>query len=994
MALELKNTPAKNVRASAGSRVKIRGAIWKVQRVEKDGAANFLHCLGISGIVKGKSSTFIDRLEPDLEVLKPENLTLLPDTSSNFRDTKIYLEAAFRNVPPTVQESLVLGKAAIDDLKFQHMPVKMVLQQPRVRLLIADDVGLGKTLEAGLIASELILRHRAERILVVSTRAMLNQFQREFWTRFSIPLARLDSAAIKRMHNSIPNNYNVFDQFNRVIVSVDTLKRDGKYRVDLENSRWDLIIIDEAHNVANRKSASGSRSQRAKLAKLLAAQTDALLLLTATPHDGSSQSFASLIEMLDPTRVPDPDSPKRADIEDLVVRRFRGDVKADFRDQVPPRILKPRHFPLSKEEDAAYEYVQALKLDFDSEADSSRKALHLFRTTLAKALFSSPMACLETVSGRLKRMASGRAKGTQADKDKLEVLRDLLEMIGVAEFSKYQNLSELLQELHWTGRKSKDRLVIFSERLKTLDWLKKQLVADFSLDDEAIGKIDGASVEADENTQQVLESFGQERSKLRILLASDMASEGLNLHFQCHRLIHFDLPWSLLRFQQRNGRIDRYGQAMRPEIYYFIGKSTHERVNDMWVLDKLVEKDKQAQDGIGDPAVFLGSGDIEGEEEEVGAAVAKGIGEKAFEEQMDARASKQRESLIPDEWGSLFEGYEGLENDLPNGSRATTNFTLPRLFATTFAFATDLLNRLSEKQEIQHLDVNPSGRIIRFNLPDSLCATDAFGYSDAGSVDDRYMPREALGTGKWIELTDDPKLVTTAIEQARMSESAWPSLQYLWDVHPIMQWFGDQAESLYTHGVAPLCDVKSELERDEIAVLVHGTLMNQHGRVMRDLWNVIIVKQEKVVRIDHDVNGFLGRVGFRGDTPNPARATTVPSSNILEVAVQAFQKVLHEARLAEQRRRGAVASEIRSRLTGFKYRFDEQLSLDFGDDESGEGTWLPVQAKLGRKAAAKRKTEEMFKRWEEWIEANCSLDDEPYPHVDIKAVFRAGEHGV
>jgi hypothetical protein len=237
----------------------------------------------------------------------------LPDSSTR----SCTLRPLSRATPTTTRRPLTLGRAAIDDLTFQHLPVERALSQDRVRLLIADDVGLGKTLEAGLITSELALRGRANRILVVTTRAMLTQFQKEFWTRFSIPLSRLDSAAIRRMRNRIPAHYNVFDQFDRSIVSIDTLKRDTQIRDALKHSYWDLIIIDEAHNAAQRKSAAGSNSQRAELAQLLSRRTDSLLLLTATPHDGSQESFASLIKMLDPTRVPDPARLHRSDIEDL-----------------------------------------------------------------------------------------------------------------------------------------------------------------------------------------------------------------------------------------------------------------------------------------------------------------------------------------------------------------------------------------------------------------------------------------------------------------------------------------------------------------------------------------------------------------------------------------------------------------------------------------------------------------------------------------------------
>lgn len=990
MTFELKFAPVSNRRPSPGARAKIRGAVWKIQRVEPDGAANFLHCVGLTGIAKGKSSIFIDRLERDLELLDPANLTLVPDQSSNFLDTKLYLEAAFRSAPPTSPAPLVLGKAAIDDLSFQHVPVRRALAQPRIRLLIADDVGLGKTLEAGLIASELILRHRAERILVVSTRAMLTQFQREFWSRFSIPLARLDSAAIKRMRNSIPASYNVFDQFDRAIVSIDTLKKDLQYRVALETSRWDLIIIDEAHNVAARKSATGSKSQRARLAKLLAAQTDALLLLTATPHDGSAGSFASLIEMLDATRVPNPEQLRREDIEDLVVRRFRSspEVMADIRRHVEPRILFPRHFPLGTAEDAAYDYVANLKLDEDADAGERRRAVDLFRTTLAKALFSSPVACLETVKGRLRRMKAGIAKGSDADRTKLETLAALLSEITPQGFSKYQDLLNLLKAHKWTGRAARDRLVIFSERIATLNWLQSRLTEDLGLPDEAIGKVDGSSVEADDRTQKVLEDFGQEGSKIRILLASDMASEGLNLHFQCHRLIHFDLPWSLLRFQQRNGRIDRYGQDRRPEIYYFIGESSHPRVRDMWVLDKLVAKDVAAQDGIGDPAVFLGCGDIEGEEAKVAEAIAQGIGAEAFEAQMDAGARSSAPEQATDEWDLLFSEYQEAA-PAPQKIEQTS----PQLFDDTFSFVAAMLQQLSTGNS-PGFAVDLVERVIRLTLPDELKANDAFGYNQAGQVDDRYMPPEAVGPGDRIELTDRAGNVSQAIQQARAQERAWPTLQYLWDVHPLVKWLGDRAESLFSHGQAPLCDVAQGLEPGETAILVHGAVPDGAGRPGAELWSVVFLKNGAVLRVDPDVNAFLTRVGFKGDTPNPARKTAPPSTNLLELAVEAFQTELSKARRARQAELNEVAAGIRARLAGFKGRFDAQLSLDLDGESAAAAPSLADRARLNRKAQMQRKVEAMFRNWETWITQACVLIDEPNPHVDIKAVFRRAEHGV
>src|SRR5690625_3328488 len=157
---------------------------------------------------------------------------------------------------------------------------------------------------------------------------MLNQFQQEFWNRFSIGLTRLDSQGLQRVRNRIPSNHNPFHYVDRAIISIDTLKQDIEYRHYLEQAYWDIIIIDEAHNVADR----GSQSQRARLAQLLSTRSDTLIMLTATPHDGKPESFASLVNMLDPTAIANPSDYAKEDFRDkgLVIRRFKDEVRAQL----------------------------------------------------------------------------------------------------------------------------------------------------------------------------------------------------------------------------------------------------------------------------------------------------------------------------------------------------------------------------------------------------------------------------------------------------------------------------------------------------------------------------------------------------------------------------------------------------------------------------------------------------------------------------------------
>src|SRR5690606_37732493 len=162
---------------------------------------------------------------------------------------------------------------------------------------------------------------------------MMRQFQQEFWNRFTIALTRLDSAGIQRIRRQIPANHNPFSYYDRTIISVDTLKRDSEYRHYLESAWRDLIIIDEAHNV----SYKGNRTQSNRLADLLAQRSDALILLTATPHNGQKESFASVVRMLDPAVLPPTADYTRTDVEDLFIRRFKGEGREQMEQDCPER---------------------------------------------------------------------------------------------------------------------------------------------------------------------------------------------------------------------------------------------------------------------------------------------------------------------------------------------------------------------------------------------------------------------------------------------------------------------------------------------------------------------------------------------------------------------------------------------------------------------------------------------------------------------------------
>ena len=236
---------------------------------------------------------------------------------------------------------------------------------------------------------------------MVTLKSMLTQFQKEWWSRFSIPLVRLDSVGLTRVRHRIPSNHNPFNYFDRSIISIDTLKNNLEYRHYLENAWWDIIVIDECHNVAARATEQG-KSRRARLAERLAGRSDTLILLSATPHDGSARSFASLMALLDPTAISDPDDYTPRDYRDkgLVIRRFkkdiRGQVTGDFKERRTIKLTPQA----SEEEEAAYRALLTIRFT-QAGVHRGGKQQELQRVAMQKAIFSSPFAALESTHKRI-----------------------------------------------------------------------------------------------------------------------------------------------------------------------------------------------------------------------------------------------------------------------------------------------------------------------------------------------------------------------------------------------------------------------------------------------------------------------------------------------------------------------------------------------------------------------------------------------------------------
>lgn len=618
-----------------GARVVVRDAEWLVRSTKRaSSGSQVFEAVGISDFIKGKLAWFIADLETDLTVLDPKDTGLVTDDSPGYQKSLLFMEAHLRQTAPTDGDLYVGHQAAMDVLPFQLDPTLKALRMPRQRLLIADAVGLGKTLEAGILVSELMRRGRARRILVVTTKSMLTQFQKEFWTRFTIPLVRLDSVGIQRIRTRIPTNHNPFHYYDKAIVSVDTLKQDREYRTYIEQACWDVIVIDECHNVA-RRGRGQSASLRSQLAARLSTRSDTLIMLSATPHDGRPESFASLMNMLDPTAIANESQYTKDDIRDLYVRRFKKDVADQLSKHFPERQVQAVEASASPAEERAFDQLNDMTL---AKTDAKRQAGTLFKTTLLKSLLSSPMACLQTIQTRIRNLEKKEDRAFERDLTELRELEAAVTAITTEDFSKYQTLLNLITladegGFEWDGKDTRDRIVIFTERLETMKFLAQQLGQDLKLKPEAIITLDGGMTDVDQ--MAVIEQFGNEKSPLRLLVATDVASEGINLHYLAHRLIHFDIPWSLMALQQRNGRIDRYGQEQQPQIRYLLSRSHHPRMDEVErIIRVLLDKDEQAVLNIGDPSAFMGVFDVDEEVRVTATAIEQGETPENFDQQL------------------------------------------------------------------------------------------------------------------------------------------------------------------------------------------------------------------------------------------------------------------------------------------------------------------------------------------------------------------------
>ncbi len=548
------------------------------------------------------------------------------------------------------------GAIQTDD--FQVVPLLKALRMPRISLLLADDVGLGKTIEAGLILEELILRRRIRRVLVICPASLRNQWQQEMHDKFSLSLDIVDRSETHALRKRLGLDANPWRIFPRIVSSYHYLRQADVLEQFLSTCRaqedgkpiqaqlpWDLLIVDEAHNLM--PANFGDDSDLTRMLRAITPYFEHKLFLTATPHNGHTRCFSGLLELLDPvrfTQVSDFTEPEKKRIEDVMVRRLKREINdLDDRLERPRRFatryLKPAPLFFSKEEKGLAQAVgafrEAVKRAVAKSGKSERLAGAFAVEVLSKRLLSCPYSFAESwlryKNGLVEDEAADlsdvtaarRAHEADSDDDRereerarhasrivgawmkplaaglkaeIEAVDQALNALGLspeddilgdpARDCRFDRLVEMINsylrtDRHWTDE---ERLIVFTEYKTTLDYLERRLRLRYQDDGSRIRLLYGGMDQAERD--EIKAAFNDPENSVRVLIATDAASEGLNLQETARLLLHFDVPWNPSRLEQRNGRLDRHGQARDVFIHHF----TSEDDADLQFLAKVVGK--------------------------------------------------------------------------------------------------------------------------------------------------------------------------------------------------------------------------------------------------------------------------------------------------------------------------------------------------------------------------------------------------------------------
>ena len=587
-----------------------------------------------------KRTLFRDQ-EPHLTIAAEDSASWTFDANGD--DFKLVTEAYRINLAQYIDPMLAVYSSNVEPLPHQISAVyETMLYKHPLRFLLADDPGAGKTIMAGLLISELLMRADIRKVLIVAPGSLVEQWQDEMATKFGLAFTLFSRSLVR---DSVRGN--PFEEQDLLIARVDQLARFPEFQDKLKESSWDLIIIDEAHKCsAARFGNEIKKTQRFQLAEeVLGKISRHFLLMTATPHNGHEEDFQLFLSLLDPDRffARAHESAGTQDINDVMLRRNKESLlKFDGTHLFPDRFAYTVNYELSSLEQDLYEAVTTYVREEMNKADrldgKRRGSVGFALTMLQRRLASSPEAIYQSLKRRrerlLRRVEQEKERGSSTldiigmeapDEDdlpdqefeneaeelidqattartikELEAEIDLLtgleekafEVVRSEEDRKWEELSRLLQDdvLFRTAQGSWRKFIIFTEHRDTLSYLQRRIVGLFG-DARAVQCIHGG-VPRDER-REVQDLFRND-PMVKVLVATDAAGEGVNLQ-TANLMINYDLPWNPNRIEQRFGRIHRIGQTETCHLWNMVARGTRE--GD--VFQRIFEKLAVARDALG-----------------------------------------------------------------------------------------------------------------------------------------------------------------------------------------------------------------------------------------------------------------------------------------------------------------------------------------------------------------------------------------------------------
>ena len=585
-----------------GTLVEFRSRPWVVQQSNDD---NLMVLKPLGGTDAETVGIYLP-LYGDQLTIKPYNFRKpsADDLARGYQSAaRILYDAcrlSFRDIAGPFQ---CLGRLSFEPRPYQLVPLILALKQEKIRLLISDDVGIGKTLESLLIAKELLDRHEINRFAVVCLPHLCEQWQNEIKDKFGLDAEIIRSSTVSRLEKKLRADQNIFRDIPFQVISVDYIKQKERIGIFLEHCP-DFIIVDEAHTCARPKGANTSQQQRYNLLHRLSQnENKQIVLLTATPHSGQNEEFQSLLGLLKPEfeSYDLETSKQREELSRYFIQRRR----ADIRQYLGSEVVFPERLQMDNNEDYSFasEYRNLLNdlIEYIKEGIQSvknaekRKQRYVYWDLLAlmRGVMSSPDAGISMLQNKI---AKGEDDSTSSDgvdnpenvysfndtlKDMLnadDIVPEAYETASRSDKTRFKEFIASLQHIKESGADNKVKKalenvvfalendmspIVFCQYIQTAEYvgtyITERLAANRKTKDVVVGTI--TSRLSDEERKMRIDELSAHNR--HVLVCTDCLSEGVNLQQGFDAIIHYDLPWNPNRVEQRNGRIDRFGQTSK-----------------------------------------------------------------------------------------------------------------------------------------------------------------------------------------------------------------------------------------------------------------------------------------------------------------------------------------------------------------------------------------------------------------------------------------------